>query len=259
MALNLGKIFGIQFRLHFTWFIIFIIVTVSLVSPNYFQWRYWVIGIAASLLFFASVVAHELAHSLVGRANGIPVRSLTLFIFGGVAQMTREVTRPGAEFKMAIAGPVCSLIIGGLFGMVWLLLDGITDLAMVIFWLAIMNGALAVFNLLPGFPLDGGRVLRSLLWHFTGSYRLSTRIATMTGQGVGYSLALGGILVIFLRPFGLLWFDGVWFILIGGFLARLASVSYRQMRWQEAAAQHQADSTLMPSEYSIIPRDNIAD
>lgn len=259
MAFNLGKIFGIQFRLHFSWFIIFIIVTVSLVYPNYSQWHYWVIGIIASLLFFASVVAHELAHSLVGRANGIPIESLTLFIFGGVAQMTREVTRPGTEFKMAIAGPVCSLIIGGLFGILWLLLGSITEtITAVIFWLAIMNVALAVFNLLPGFPLDGGRVFRSLLWHFTGNYRLSTRIATRVGQGIGYSLVLGGILIIFVRPFGLFWFDGVWFVLVGWFLARLASVSYHQIQWQEATIPHSFDSTVTPSEYLITPPDNTA-
>ena len=114
---NLGKLFGIQFRLHFSWFIIFILVTVSLVSPYYSQWLYWIIGIIASLLLFASVVAHELAHSLVGRANGIPIESITLFIFGGVAQMTKEATRPGAELKMAAAGPICSLVIGGLVGL----------------------------------------------------------------------------------------------------------------------------------------------
>lgn len=96
-AINLGKLFGIQFRLHFTWFIIFILVTLSLVHPNYSQWLYWIIGVVTSLLFFASVIAHELAHSLVGRANGIPIKSITLFIFGGVAQMTREATRPENE------------------------------------------------------------------------------------------------------------------------------------------------------------------
>src|SRR3970040_1528022 len=108
-TISLGKLFGIQFKLHFSWFIIFILVTVVLVYPGYSHWFYWVIGITASLLFFASVVAHELAHSLVGRANGIPIQSITLFIFGGVSQMTKEATRPGAELKMAVAGPLCSL------------------------------------------------------------------------------------------------------------------------------------------------------
>ncbi len=234
-AFNLGKLFGIQFRLHFTWFIIFILVTVSLVYPNYSQWLYWIIGIIISLLFFASVVAHELAHSLVGRANGIPIESITLFIFGGVAQMTREATRPSAESKMAIAGPICSLVIGGFFGLFGLFLRNITEpVANMILWLAIINGLLAAFNLIPGFPLDGGRVFRSLLWRFTGSYIRSTRIATRVGQGVGYSFILGGILIAFLRPFGLDWFNGLWLVFIGWFLENAASASYRQIRWQEA-------------------------
>ena len=131
---NLGKLFGIQFRLHYTWFIIFLLITVSLswrvfpvFYPGWSQPVYWTIGIVTSLLFFASVLAHELAHSLVGRANGIPVKSITLFIFGGVAQMTREVTKASAEFKMAAAGPACSLVIGGLFAVVWVLTRGVIE------------------------------------------------------------------------------------------------------------------------------------
>jgi len=234
-AFNLGKLFGIQFRLHFTWFIIFILVTVFLVYPDYSQWLCWIIGIITSLLFFASVVAHELAHSLVGRANGITIESITLFIFGGVAQMSREVTRADAELKMAAAGPICSLIIGGLFGLIWLFTQGIIQpIAAIAQWLAVMNGILAAFNLIPGFPLDGGRVFRSLLWRFTGNYSRSTRIATRMGQGIGYLFILGGISIIFLHPFGLSWFDGIWFAFIGWFLESAASMSYRQLRWQEA-------------------------
>ena len=234
-AFNLGKLFGIQFRLHFSWFVIFILVTVFLVYPDYSQWLYWVIAIITSLLFFASVVAHELAHSLVGRANGIPIESITLFIFGGVAQMTKEATRPGAELKMAIAGPACSLLIGVFFGVIFLVTRNlIGPAAVMVFWLAIMNVVLAVFNLIPGFPLDGGRVFRALLWHFTGDYGLSTRIATRVGQGIGYLFILGGISIIILRPFGLSWFDGIWLVFIGLFLGSVALASYRQLRWQES-------------------------
>ena len=118
-AISLGTLFGIKFRLHFSWFIIFALVTGILVNPHFSSWFYWVAGIATSLLFFTSVVAHELSHSLVGRANGIPISSITLFIFGGVAQMTDEPRTPGAEFKMAIAGPLCSLVIGGIFALLW--------------------------------------------------------------------------------------------------------------------------------------------
>ena len=252
---NLGRLFGIQFRLHFTWFIIFILVTVFLVYPDYSQWLYWVIGIITSLLFFASVVAHELAHSLVGRANGIPIASITLFIFGGVAQMTKEVTRPGAELKMAIAGPICSLAIGSLFGLLWLSMPNMPQpIAIMILWLAVMNGALAAFNLIPGFPLDGGRVFRSLLWRFTGSYNRSTRIATRVGQGIGYLFVLGGILIIFLRPFGFSWFEGIWIAFIGWFLASAASASYRQLRWQGAPPAFEV-SEATTSDRPVVPPD----
>jgi len=256
-AFNLGKLFGIQFRLHFTWFVIFILVTVLLVYPDFSQWLYWIIGIITSLLFFASVVAHELAHSLVGKANGIPIESITLFIFGGVAQMSKEATRPGAEFQMAVAGPACSLVISGLFGLLWLLVPNIPEpIATMILWLAVMNGVLAAFNLVPGFPLDGGRVFRSLLWHFTGSYSRSTRIATRLGQGIGYLLVLGGILIIFLRPFGLSLFDGIWISFIGWFLESAASASYRQIRWQEALHSFPASSAT-PPDHPIVPPDTM--
>ena len=231
---NLGKLFGIQFRLHFTWFIIFILVTISLVYPNYSQWLYWTIGIIASLLLFASVVAHELAHSLVGRANGIPIESITLFIFGGVTQMTRDVTQPRAELKMAAAGPICSLVIGGIFGLLWLLIPNMAEpAATMILWLAVTNGVLAAFNLIPGFPLDGGRVFRALLWRFTGNYARSTQIATWAGQGIGYLLILGGISIIFLHPFDLSWFDGIWIVFVGWFLRSVASASYHQLQGQK--------------------------
>ncbi len=245
---NLGKLFVIQFRLHFSWFIIFILVTVLLVYPDYSQWLYWIIGIITSLLFFASVVAHELAHSLVGRANGIPIENITLFIFGGVAHMTEEATRPGAELKMAAAGPICSLVIGGLFGLLWLFVPNMPEaIAIMILWLAIMNGVLAAFNLIPGFPLDGGRVFRSLLWRFTGSYSRSTRIASRVGQGIGYLFILGGILIIFLRPFDLSWFDGIWTVFIGWFLESAASASYRQIRWQETLQSLTASKATTPT------------
>ncbi|MDP6576356.1 MAG: site-2 protease family protein [Dehalococcoidales bacterium] len=236
----MGKIFGIQFRLHYSWFFVFGLITVSLawqyfpfIYPGWGSGTYWAVGIVASLLFFTSVVAHELAHSLVGRANGIPVKSITLFIFGGVAHMTREAARYGAEFRMAVAGPVASLLIGGLFFLLHLLLGDMSELiAAMAFWLATINVVLAVFNLIPGFPLDGGRVFRSLLWRFSGDYQRATQIATRVGRGVGYAFILGGISMIFLFPQQ--WFSGLWLAFIGWFLSSVASASYRRARWQEA-------------------------
>jgi len=250
---NLGKLFGIQFRLHYTWFIIFFLVTVSLVEPNWSRSLSWVIGIITSLLFFASALAHELAHSLVGRANGIPIRSITLFIFGGVAQMTKEATKASAEFKMAAAGPACSLAIGGLFGLLWFLIPNMTEpIASMVQWLFIVNVALAAFNLIPGFPLDGGRVFRSLVWRFTGNYKRSTQIATRLGQGVAYAFILSGILIVFLHPFGLSWFNGVWIAFIGWFLQSTASASYRQAEQREALRGLTASQVMVPN-FMIVP------
>ena len=257
-AFNLGKVFGIQFRLHYTWFIIFILVTVSL-SWHYFpivytDWTgliYWVIGILTSLLFFASVVAHELAHSLVARINDIPVKSITLFIFGGIAHIAREAARPGAEFKMAAAGPACSLVLAGLFSLLWLFSRGVTEpIAAMAFWLARINVILAAFNLIPGFPLDGGRVFRSLLWHFTGDYKRATLIAVRVGQGVGYLFILGGILIMFLFPQQ--WFSGLWLAFIGWFLGNAASASYRQAQWRVALHGFSA-SQVMTSDCPVVP------
>lgn len=171
-SLNLGKVFGIQVRLHYSWFVIFALVTLSLVYPNWLQPLSWLIGIITSLLFFGSVLAHELAHSLVGRANGVTIKSITLFIFGGMAQMSREATKASAELKMAAAGPICSLAIGVIFGIVWLRTNSIAPpVAEMARWLALINASLAAFNLIPGFPLDGGRVFRSLMWYFSHDYK----------------------------------------------------------------------------------------
>ncbi len=239
-SFSLGRIFGIQFRIHYSWFIIFVLITVSL-SWQYFpyaypEWStllYWLTGIATSLLFFTSVVAHELSHSLVGRASGIPVKSITLFIFGGVAHMTREATRHGAEFRMALAGPLASLAIGGLFFLLHLLLQGISEpVAALAFWLAQINVVLALFNLIPGFPLDGGRVFRSLIWRFSGDYKKATRIAFEVGRGVGYLFVAAGIVLMFLYPGR--WFNGLWLAFIGLFLSYVATASYRQAQWQAA-------------------------
>jgi Zn-dependent protease/sulfur carrier protein ThiS len=254
---NLGKIFGIQFRLHYSWFIIFILITWTL-AASYFPATYptWSLttkiaaGIITSLLFFASVLAHELAHSLVGRVNGIPVKSITLLIFGGVAQMTREVTKASAELKMAAAGPACSLVIGGVFALVWFLTqDMIEPVAAMSFYLALANGLLAAFNLIPGFPMDGGRIFRALMWRFSGNYRRSTQIATRVGQGVAYSFILGGILMIFLLDE---WLGGLWIAFIGWFLQNAASTSYRQTQWREAIRGLTA-SQVMTSDYMEVP------
>ena len=259
-AINLGKIFGIQLRLHYSWFLIFALLAVSLVAPDWSSPFAWAIGIATCLLFFASVVAHEMAHSLVGRANGIPVTSITLFIFGGMAMMTREASHPKAELKMAAAGPACSAIIGGICFLIWSFSPGIPPLVeQMVLWLMVMNFALAVFNLIPGFPLDGGRLFRAAIWRRSGDFRRSTRIATRVGQGVGYSFIGGGISIAVLSLFGLSPFDlnpfsGLWLAFIGWFLQGAARTSYRQTEYRETLRQFTA-AQVMSASYPTVPPD----
>ena len=254
-AFNLGKIFGIQLKLHYSWFIIFGLLTVALVSPHWSSWFWWLIGIVTSLLFFASLIAHELAHGLVGRANGIPIKSITLFIFGGIAQMTKEATHPNAELKMAAAGPACSAAIGGVCFLIQVFNPGMpAPIASMVWWLMFMNLALAVFNMIPGFPLDGGRVLRATLWRFNGDYRRSTRIATRVGQGVGYSFIAGGIVIVFLHPFNLSWFSGLWIAFIGWFLKNAASTGYRQSQWRETLKRFTV-AEIMTTNCPVVPSD----
>ncbi|MFQ5925023.1 MAG: site-2 protease family protein [Dehalococcoidia bacterium] len=238
-TIQLGKIFGIPFRLDYSWFIIFFIITVTLslfyFPSSYPLWGpsyYWIVGIATSLLFFASVVAHELAHSAVGIRGGIPVKSITLFIFGGVAHIAREATHPTTELKMAAAGPLSSVALAAIFyGIHWLSSDFSVHLAALALWLAMINALLAAFNMIPGFPLDGGRVLRSIIWLVTSNYVRATRIATMAGYGVSYLFILGGIVIFII--FGLL-FNGLWLVFIGWFLNNATRMSYRQTMLREA-------------------------
>lgn len=235
-ALKLGRIFGIPLRLHYTWFLIFFLVVVSLVfslAADYPLWQRIVGGIVGSFLFFASLIAHELAHSVVAIRYGIPVRSITLFIFGGVAHITKEAAQASAELKMALVGPLSSLLIAGLFaGVQWLLAGVAPPPALELLgWLAIINLFLALFNLLPGFPLDGGRVLRAIIWHFSNNYKRATRVAVLSGRTVAYLFIVGGIALMFITRE---WFSGLWLAFVGWFLENAATTSYRQSQMREA-------------------------
>jgi Zn-dependent protease/CBS domain-containing protein len=238
--ISLGRVFGIPLRLHYTWFIIFALVTYSLVlyplvEPPYppIEQRI-ILGILTSLLFFASIITHELAHSILAIRNDIPVKEITLFVFGGVSQITKEATRPRAELSIAIVGPLTSLALAGIFYGLHLLLAGAQQIlaASLMQWLALINVILAVFNLIPGFPLDGGRIFRALEWHRTHDYHRATRIATKVGRGIAYAFIAGGLALIIFSPPN--WFDGVWLIFIGWFLNDAARASYQQVLLRDA-------------------------
>ncbi len=260
--ISLGRVFGIPLRLHYTWFIIFAWVTVSLVLSPLVEPPYppiaqrIILGVLTSLLFFASIVTHELAHSILAIRNNIPVKEITLFVFGGVSQITKEATHPRAELSVAIVGPLSSLGLAGVFyGLHLLLARGDQVLASsLMWWLAWINVLLAAFNLIPGFPLDGGRIFRAIVWHRTHDYHRATLIATKVGRGIAYAFMAGGVALIFTLQ---LWLNGMWLIFIGWFLNDAARASYQQVLLREALTGVTArqvtdyDSPLIPPHMSL--------
>ncbi|MBI2887481.1 MAG: site-2 protease family protein [Chloroflexi bacterium] len=259
-SIPVGRLLGVPLRIDLSWFIIFGIVTLSLVLgqfpaqyPFWSQSTYVIVGVATSLLFFGSVVVHELAHSLVARVIGIPVKSITLFIFGGVAQISRDAARPAGELVMAAAGPLSSFLLAGLFLVLWALSrpwhEPTSALAG---WLAGINLSLGAFNLMPGFPMDGGRVLRSLLWWATGNQRTATRIAVVVGRGIALLFLLGGIALIVTSPRNM--FSGLWLAFIGWFLNQAAGGSARQARLKDALQGYTAGN-LMVADPPFVSQD----
>lgn len=254
---RIGKIFGIDIFIDSSWFLIFILFTWVL-AANYFpqeyrDWSsglYWMIGFITSLLIFASVLTHELAHSVVALKQGEKVRSITLFILGGVAQITEEPKKPLREFTMALVGPVTSFLVGFLFFILSFLLKGWSaPLAASASYLALINVVLAIFNLLPGFPMDGGRVLRSVIWQITGNLRKATSIASKTGQGFAFFLIFLGILQTLRGNL-----SGLWMVFIGWFLHSAAVRGYQQVM-AETLLKGVTAEDLMTRDYETVRSD----
>ena len=228
---RLGRLAGIDIVIHWSWLLIFALLAWSLAEGlfrrDYPQWttaQIWLAGGATSLLLFGSVLLHEFAHALMARRQGIPVSSITLFIFGGVSSLTEEPKRPGQEFLIAVVGPLTSLVLAGVFGLVGLALRG-TGAGSASLYLAFINALLAVFNLLPGFPLDGGRLLRAASWARSGNMLKATRIASTAGTVLSFLLMAGGAVAFLLGSF----LTGIWFIVIGWFLRSQAEMSLRRV------------------------------
>ncbi len=236
-SIRIGSIAGIELRVHYNWLLILALVTWSLAQgffpqsyPGWEKSTYWITGFAAALLLFVSVLLHELAHSFVARARGMPVTSITLFIFGGVSNIAREAEKPKTEFAMAIVGPLTSVALSGLCYVLWLLMsDKLSPLAATFYYLWFINGLLAVFNLLPGFPLDGGRVLRSIIWGITGNLVKATSVASAVGQGFGWLLI--GVGIFQMLTGNLL--GGLWMAFIGWFISGAAASSRQETALQE--------------------------
>ncbi len=263
-SIPIGRLFGVSIRLHFSWFIIFALVTWALAAgyfpsiyPNWSVATSVIAGIITSLLFFASVLAHELMHSVVAQASGIPVKSITLFIFGGVSQITSEPQQPKVEFRVAVAGPLTSILLGGVFWVIWFALPArYEEVTAVAFWLGWINLLLAGFNLLPGFPLDGGRVFRSILWWRSRNLRWATKWASNTGRGLGFLFIFAGVALIFLGPG--YWFNGLWLAFIGWFLGNAAVGSYRQLVVQQMLQGHAASEIMTRDCVSVGPDTTVA-
>ena len=234
--IKLGRIFGIKIGLHYSWLIIALLIAFSLVGyfgethSNWGRGVIWGMAILTALLFFSAIVAHELSHALVARRRGLPVRSITLFALGGVAQFEKEAEDAKTEFLVSIAGPIASAVIGFVCLMLaWMLgwtmmTEPSTPIMAMLVWLGYINVGLAVFNMLPGFPMDGGRVLRALIWWYTDSAQKATRIASLTGQVVAFGLIILGIY----RFFAGAGFSGLWMAFIGWFLLNAAKATYAQ-------------------------------
>ncbi len=256
-GIKIGRVFGIPIYLHLSWILIFGLITYSLVDEfgaRYPQWssrQLWSLGVLTSLLFFGSVLLHELSHSVVARYYRIPVASITLFFFGGIASITRDPERPGQEFLMAAAGPASSYVLAGAFWLLALATPADSMPNVLANWLAGTNALLATFNLLPGFPLDGGRVFRSIVWGITKNYSKSTRIASRVGQGIAYAMMAFGLYTAFVLHSSV---NGVWFVFLGWFLLTAARQSYQQVEAQ-GALQGLRAADVMTSEMPTVGRD----
>jgi len=235
-GISLGRVFGFHIDLDYSWFIIFFLilgtftgVVFPLYAPGLDQTTYLLMGAVGTILFFVSLLIHELAHAFVARWKKIEVEGITLFIFGGMARTRSEARTPADEFQIAGVGPLASFALAALFYGLAVLADARgwhPALYSVAGHLGFLNLALAVFNMLPGFPLDGGRLLRAVVWRFTNDLRKATRVATTVGRVLGWLIIAGGLYVLLI---GNQLVSGLWFIFIGWFLAQAANASYQQL------------------------------
>jgi Zn-dependent protease/CBS domain-containing protein len=258
--IKLGRVFGIEIGIHSSWFIIAFLITFSLaarfrsVDRDWSAVLVWGASLVTAILFFVSLLAHELAHSLVAQARKLPVRRITLFALGGVSLIEKEAPDATTEFLIAIVGPLTSVVLGGL--MLWSAkaLGGNPDAGpqtpgmAILYWLGTINLGLGLFNMLPGFPLDGGRVLRAVVWWLTGSMERATRIAARVGQVIAVIFIAFGIYQFF-RGAGL---SGLWIAFIGWFLLQAAGAQYQELELKHALVGVRAGD-LMARDCAQVP------
>ncbi len=253
---RLGQVLGIPIYLHPSWFIIFFLITFTLNTqftadhPGWSSSQHLALGIITSILFFASVVFHELSHSVVARHYQIKVESITLFVFGGLARIQREATTARQEFTIAIAGPLSSLFLGGCFFLTFRYWHGNEMAHAATSWLWEINVLLAVFNLVPGFPLDGGRILRGIAWGITGNFTRATKIASTAGKIFAYLMIFAGIAQAMTGN----WVGGLWTAFIGWFLLSAAQESIAQVAIRNTLTGVRA-ADIMTHDIPMVMRD----
>ena len=256
-GLLIGRVFGIPIYLHPSWVIIFVLITMTLqgqFAQEHPQWtggQHWSVGVGTSFLFFASVLFHELAHGLIARLYKIPVTSITLFVFGGVSRIGREPTRAMEEFNIAIAGPIANALLAGAFYLLTLRFPYETMPGALATWLWDANAMLALVNLVPGFPLDGGRIFRAVVWGATKDFTKATKVAAGSGKLVAYGLIIVGAWYALSQG---RWQSGLWLAFIGWFMLSAAQESVAQIEVRETLTGLRA-ADVMSNEVPTIARD----
>ncbi len=245
--IRLAQVMGIPIGLDPSWFLVFALIT-WILTVNYFPLEFgnwnvvqlWAVAAATSILFFMSVLLHELGHSIVAQRYKLTVKSITLYIFGGISEITSEPTTPLPEFVIAFAGPFTSLLLAVFFYVIQLIFSSVAPVYAAAKYLAYINLVLGLFNLIPGFPLDGGRVFRAIVWGITHNLRRATEIAGLLGQGIAFVFILLGVWLLFQGN----WVNGLWIAFIGWFLENAVVGQVQQVRMQDILAGHTVDQVM---------------
>ncbi len=260
-AFRIGRVMGISIEIHPSWLVIAFLVTYSLATVQfpleYEGWgtgMYWLVAAVTSVLFLVSVLGHELSHAVVARRFGVKISAITLFVFGGAASMETEPKRARDEALIAAAGPVASLLIGVVLLAIAIVVQQ-EQIAALVGWLGFINLTLGVFNLVPGFPMDGGRILRAALWRLRGDRYAATRNAATVGQLIGYVLIALGILLAF-RPGGIV--AGIWLALIGWFLSSAAEQAATQTSIEHTLRGVHVRDVMEPEPPSVSPNESVS-
>lgn len=261
-SFRIARIAGIDVAVHYTWLLIFTFITWSLAVgyfPELYQgwetWLYWVTGAISAILLFLSVLLHELAHSIVAKSQGLQVKGITLFLLGGISNLETEPQKPGLEFLIAIVGPLSSMLLAGIFKAVdWLGYAPQGPVKAIVDYVVLLNILLAAFNVLPGFPLDGGRVLRSIIWGATNDLKKATSIASIVGQVFGWIFIAGGVFIALAGDL----MGGIWLVLIGLFLNGAAEAARRELEMRSIWLNVRVSSVMNDHPETVEPSASVS-